>query len=488
MVTLKKNHHHKIKVLFLLLVFFMLSVLIGCATNPVTGKSQLMFLSEEQEIQMGKDIYPNAIWEGEGGGGEYRDDRLKAYLKNIVLDIHRVSHRPNLPLDFAIQNSSVPNAWAIPGHVVITRGLLSALDNEGEFAFVMGHEMGHVAARHSASQVSWSIFHQAILTGAGIALSGSDYSDLALMAGSLGSSLLLLKYSRNDELEADRLGLEYMSKLGYDPNNAVSAHRNLEKVSNEYLKSLNKGTQERGFFEELLSTHPRTSRRIEEIQSLIKQTPLYSKRGDGSNREQFQSMIGGIKKSNENYIANYDKAVQEYKNNRIDEALKLVNKAISNDPSQAPFYTLLGYILIKKKDYGGAEKQFDRALQIDNNYQPAIRGKGILHNMRDNYGESIGYLKRSLALFPGDTTSKYYLGMSYYKTGDFRSAVTQLKPVAEAWQKHPTIYGLLGICYEKLNDINSAYRAYNLQIKVAPNNEMGKWASQRIGVLKTRIR
>jgi len=480
---------YSITKLFPFLVILAIFIMIfGCATNPVTGKSQFMLLSEEQEIQMGKEIYPNAMWEAEGGGGEYRDEKLKGYLKGIVLNIHRVSHRPNLPVDFAIQNSSVPNAWAIPGHVVITRGLLAGLENEGEFVFVMGHEMGHVAARHSASQMSLGILQQTVLTGAGIALAGSDYSDLALMAGSIGGSLLLLKYSRDDELEADRLGVQYMTKLGYDPKNAISAHMNLERISNEYLKSLNKGTSQRSFFEELLSTHPRTSVRIDEIHNLIRYTPQYVIQGDGSNREHFQSMIAGIKKANENYIKNYDKAMLEYKNNRLDEALGLVKKAISNDPSQAPFYTLLGYIMMKKKDFAGAEKSFDQALQLDSNYQPAVRGKGILKYMHDNFAEGTNYLKKSLSMFPQDVTSKYFLGMSYYKTGLFRSAVSYLKPVADIWQKHPTIYGTLGICYEKLNDFNSAYRAYALQLKVAPNNEMGRRASQRINVIKGIVR
>lgn len=163
--------------LILCLVFACLFlVLAGCATNPVTGKSELMLVSEEQEIQMGKELYPNALWGAEGGGVEYKDERLKAYLGDVITRIHRNSHRPNLPVSFAIQNSSVPNAWAIPGYVVITRGLIAGLENEGEFAFVMGHEMGHVSARHSARQITNSMLLQVGLGIAGVALSGKDYA------------------------------------------------------------------------------------------------------------------------------------------------------------------------------------------------------------------------------------------------------------------------------------------------------------------------
>jgi predicted Zn-dependent protease len=138
------------------IVFISLS-LISCAINPVTGQQELMLISESQEVTMGKEFYPNALWGDVGGGGEFKDEKLKANLKETVLKIHNVSHRPQLPVEFAIQNSSVPNAWAIPGYVVMTRGLLAALDNEAEFAFVMGHEMGHVSARHTAQHMTYGM-------------------------------------------------------------------------------------------------------------------------------------------------------------------------------------------------------------------------------------------------------------------------------------------------------------------------------------------
>jgi predicted Zn-dependent protease len=147
------------------------------------------------------------------------------------MNIHRTSHRPNLPVSFAIQNSSVPNAWAIPGHVVITRGLLAGLDSEGEFVYVMGHEMGHVSARHSARHMTQSMMLGLTLGIAAAAVGDQDYGEALVGLGALGGQLLLLKYSRDDELEADRLGVLYMGRLGYDPRNSLSALRNLENVS-----------------------------------------------------------------------------------------------------------------------------------------------------------------------------------------------------------------------------------------------------------------
>lgn len=475
------------KFLSLLTVYCLLFTAFGCAINPVTGKRELMFVSERQEVEMGRELYPNALWGAEGGGGEYKDEKLKAYLKDIILRIHRVSHRHNLPVEFAVQNSSAPNAWAIPGYVIITRGLLAALGNEAEFAFVMGHEMGHVSARHSAEQMTSSMLLQIGLAGLGMGLSGKSYSDAALTLGSLGGNLILLKYSRSHELEADGLGVLYMAMTGYDPGSAISAHRNLERVSQEYLRSLGKDSSERNFFEELLSTHPRTSVRIEEIENIIGNTPPSSVAGDGRFSGRFQDNISEMKKVNEIYRAYYDKAEQAFRRNSLEEADSLINKALSVNRGQPPFYALKGFILVKKGDYFEAEKNFDSALDIDKDYEPAYRGIGALRYLRGDYSGSIRTLKYALTLFPEDISAHYYLGMSYFKIRNYNQALKYLKPFAGAQPGHPEIHGALGICYENLNDIYSAYNEYMLQLRVAPNNEMGRYAASRAAVLRLII-
>jgi len=458
--------------------------LVQCAVNPVTGKQELMLVSESQEVSMGKEFYPSALWGDVGGGGEFRDEQLHSYLKETVLRIHAVSHRPNLPVDFAIQNSSVPNAWAIPGHVVITRGLLAGLENEAEFVFVMGHEMGHVAARHSARQMTYGMLQQVGLGAAGIALSGSDYANLALGVGAVGSSLLLLKYGRDDELEADGLGIQYMVKLGYDPRNAISAHRNLERISQEYLESAGKDPQERGFFEDLLSTHPRTSVRIDELQMMINKMQSGKISGDGTYRNRYQAKTEGLKDKNRIYLDYYDQAARAYQKNNLDEAYSLIDKALAKDRSQPAFHTLKGFIFLKKKNYSESKNNFQSSINLDKDYAPAHRGLGTLLYYQDNYREGINYLNRSLSLYPQDALSQYFLGMSYFRMKDYKTAIPYLKAFAEVQPKHPEVYGVLGICFEKSGDTSSAYQAYSLQVKVAPDSEMGRHAASRMSALK----
>ncbi len=473
-----------ILLVFISLLITFYSLLSGCAVNPVTGRQELMFVSETKEVEMGQELYPNALWGDLGGGGEYKDEKLKTYLKDIVLRIHGASHRPNLPVEFAIQNSSVPNAWAIPGYVVITRGLLASLESEAEFVFVMGHEMGHVSARHSARHITYSMIQQIGLGAAGIALSGKEYSDIGLRLGAMGSSLLLLKYGRDDELEADRLGIEYMTRLGYRPENAVNAHKNLERASEEYMKSLGKNTEEKGFFDSLLSTHPRTSVRIDEIQQLITGMEPSAIYGNGTNKEKFQAMIAELKNTNRIYVESYDKAVRAFGKNDLDEADYLASKAINQNDRQPAFHTLKGFVRLKKKDYIESEKYFNAAMDIDKDYAPALRGMGAIRYYKGDYSGSAGYLKRSLAIFPQDIPARYFLGMSYYKMRMYKTALPHLKMFADVQPRHPEIHAILGICYENINDLYSAYSEYVAQIKVAPNNEMGKYAASRIGVLQ----
>lgn len=446
-----------------------------------------MLYSDESELDLGKTYFPSAIWGSEGGGGEYKDDRLRAYLDSIVQRIHKAAHRPHLPCRFYIQNSSIPNAWALPGYVSITRGLLAELNSEAEFAFIMGHEIGHVSARHSAAHMSNYMLMQVGLVILGLSLEGKDYSDLVLGLGVIAGSLILLKYSRDDELEADRLGVLYMNKIGYDPRYAVEAHRTLETAVRKYKISIGEDPNDETIFGDLLSTHPRTRVRIDEIQKLIAQNPKHPIVSDGANRAYFQYMISDLKRINRVYRDYYDRAVREFKKRNLYESERLLNLAIQQDSSQPPFYALYGFIHYRNNNDYEAERYFRYTLQLQGDYQPAIRGLGMLSYRRGNYYETISTLKRALKLFPEDINSMFYLGMSYYKQNNFYEAIDYLKKFSESRTNHQTVNGYLGICYEKTGDIYSAYEAYQRQVNINSNNEVGRYAYQRAIELKRII-
>jgi predicted Zn-dependent protease len=458
-------------------------MLYGCATNPVTGRSELMLLSEQQEIRMGKEAAPAANWDF---GGEYRDKELQGYLERIVKRIWSISERPQLPVSFHIQNTSIPNAFALPGYVAITRGLLVELENDAQFAAVMGHEAGHVMARHSASRISYDIFYQAGLSMGGALLGDSKGADSLIALGSIGSSLLLLKYDRSQELESDRLGVIYAAKLGYDPYESITAHRRLEQAAETYLKRAGKTSRSGGFMSEILSTHPRKDVRIEEIRRMIQNLPPYRLTGDGKFSSDFLMITGRIRQVNDAYVI-YDDAEQAFDKKNYDEADRIVQKAIHMDSQQATFYALRGRIELAKKYYDSANIYFNKALSLDNSYQPAFYGIGISEYKKNKPGRALEYMKKSLSLYPGHPGSLYVAGLCYHDIDRPEDALANFRKFAGKVKRHPEVYGYLGINYEKLNKTSLAIDAYTVQVRIDPENRMGRYAKQRLAVLKSPV-
>jgi predicted Zn-dependent protease len=454
-------------------------ILMSCATNPVTGKSELMLISESKELEIGKEAIPSLTWDF---GGHYRDRELESYLGDIVKKLWAISERSHLPVQFYVQNTSVPNAFALPGYVAITRGLLSDMENEAQFAAVMGHEIGHVMARHTAHRLSQVTLQQFGLSIGSAALKDTQGGDLLLAAGQIGSGLLLLKFSRGQEIQADRLGVKYMSVLGYDPHEALSAHDVLQKSVDGYLKRLGKSRGEDNFISNLLSTHPRHEVRIAEIQDMINELPPYTIKGDGKFSNRFMKATASIRKINKIYYK-FDKAQSYYQDGKFGPAEGLLNEAISNDSSQPPFHNLMGMIRLQQKNTGKARLSFQKALALDSGFQPSVYGMGLVHMFEGQYARAIESFRDSLKLYPGHASSYFGLGKSYYKNGQYSKAVPYLADFAKAVPKHPEVHGLLGICLEKTGDVSSAVIAYKNQIAVAPNTELGIHAKQRLTVL-----
>ncbi|HSL72783.1 MAG TPA: M48 family metalloprotease, partial [Longimicrobiales bacterium] len=199
----------------------------GCATNPVTGERELALVSESQEIAMGKEAVPQV----EASIGLVEDAALQTYVRRIGLGLAAQSERPNLPWSFGVLDDPTPNAFALPGGpVYITRGLLSLMDSEAELAAVLGHEIGHITARHSVSQISRAQLAQLGL-GVGMILVPS-LQGLGNVLGT-GMQLLFLKYGRDDERQADDLGFKYALAKSYDVREMDDVFAALQQVSQQ---------------------------------------------------------------------------------------------------------------------------------------------------------------------------------------------------------------------------------------------------------------
>ena len=239
---------------------------VGCTVNPATGERIFTLYSWGQETQLGAQAFAPMVQEY---GGEVPDAQLRDYTTRVGLSLvpHIEEGVPELPWTFTLLDSDVINAFALPGgKVFMSRGLAERLTSEAEFAAIIGHEIGHVTARHGNQRMSQQIaFTTGLAVGAlAIDAAGEDsklgqYGRYAVPALSMGGSVVLLSYGREQELEADMLGVRYMTRAGYDPIGALGVQMLLQQAS-----SGNPGP-----FGDLLATHPSSESRIAQIRSLL---------------------------------------------------------------------------------------------------------------------------------------------------------------------------------------------------------------------------
>jgi len=216
----------KLNQVFLIFATLLL-IISGCARNPVTGKKQLVFISEAREIAMGKEYDPQIV----SMFGKYEDERLQKFINEKGQEMAAISHRPKLAYEFKILDSPIVNAFAVPGgYVYFTRGIMAHFSNEAEFAGVLGHEIGHITARHTVVQQRNQLLAQLGLI-AGI-IASPEIAQFAEPA-SQGLGLLLLKFGRDAERQSDELGVQYSSQVGYDAKQMGKFFATLERLQEQ---------------------------------------------------------------------------------------------------------------------------------------------------------------------------------------------------------------------------------------------------------------
>jgi len=264
----------------LLLIVSLLFGIYSCAVNPVTGRQELMLLSETDEIKLGRQTDTQVVQEY----GIYEDAKLTAYLNDICQRLAKISHRPNLEYHFKVVDVSVVNAFAVPGgYVYFTRGILASLNNEAELAGVMAHEIGHITARHSASQYSKAQFAQ---LGLGVGMVFAEKIPGLSELAQLGAGMLFLRFSRDNEREADDLGVEYSSKAGYDATQMANFFETLERM--------NPGSDRSGL-PSWFSTHPNPEDRIKVVRVRAKEwQDRLGRRDLVLNRDEYLGRIDGL--------------------------------------------------------------------------------------------------------------------------------------------------------------------------------------------------
>ncbi len=251
-------------------------VFAACARNPVTGKKQLSLVSKEQEIALGK----QAAEQVAESVGRYPDPRLQAYVAEIGSRMAKASERPDLPWSFVVLDDPTVNAFALPGGpVFVTRGILTHLNSEAELAAVLGHEIGHITARHSVQQISKAQLAQLGL-GLGMIFS-EDLRQYGQLAG-VGLQLMFLKFGRDAERQSDDLGFKYMTGQGYDPREMAGVFTTLERAS---------AREGAGRLPEWLSTHPDPGGRAEKARERAAKVDTSKLRAD---RDGYLAHLGDV--------------------------------------------------------------------------------------------------------------------------------------------------------------------------------------------------
>ena len=371
-------------------------LLSACGVNPVTGKREFQLVSEAQEIEIGEENY---LFARQAQGGEYSvDPTLSAYVNEVAARLAAVSDRPELPYEFVVINDSTPNAWALPGgKIAVNRGLLSELDSEAELAAVLAHEIVHAAARHGAKGMERGIALQAGVFAVGAAVAGGDhpqYADLAVGAASLASNLIHSKYGRGAELEADRYGMEYMARAGYDPAAAVDLQQTFVRLAEG---------GERSWLAGLFASHPPSQERV----AANRETAASLGSGE-RHRERYQRMIADLKRVAPAY-AKFQQGREALAKGEFERAYALAGGAIAIEPREAHFYSLLGDARLGQKRYGDAVEHYDQALARNDQFYYYYRQRGLARQELNDPSGARADLQKSLTLLPTEL-AHYALG------------------------------------------------------------------------------
>lgn len=356
-------------------------LLVGCAINPVTGQQQFSLMSPSQEIAVDKQNAPDQISQDYG---LVQDKALQNYVNGVGRKLAKVSHRPEMPYSFNAVNANYINAYAFPGGTICaTRGILLSVHNEAELAALLGHEIGHVCARHTAQRMSQQTLTGIAVAGLGILLAtqvDKDSVALALGLGGIAAGLLIATYSRSDERQADSLGLEYMCKAGYSPQGMIGLM--------DILRGL--GKSEPNMIEQMFSTHPMSTERYNTMQREAK--------------TRFASSM-----SNPVYSERYMDSTAR---------LRLLKPAIDKQTDAES--------ALMTKKYAQGEGLLKEALRLAPKDYTGLVLMAKTNILQEKYRESIPYLDRAITVYPEEAQARQLRGVVDAKLGKKQAALDHL--------------------------------------------------------------
>ncbi|MBE0510220.1 MAG: M48 family metalloprotease [Chromatiales bacterium] len=410
--------------------------LTGCAADPVTGQQRLMLMSEAQEIAIDQQHAPHQF---SNDYGIVQDAPINRYVSEVGGGIGRISHRPQMPYNFQVVNANYINAYTFPGgSMACTRGIMVEMEDEASLAALLGHETGHVNARHTARRQTQAVLASVALGGIAIAATRSDRlpggDQLVYAIGALGAGALLAHYSRENEREADSLGLEYMVKADHNPQGMVDLMAMLQTESRRQPNTL----------EMMFSTHPMSQERFATAQR--------------ESREKYgQSM--DRKTGRERYMDNTASL------RRIKPAIKTMQE---------------GEAQMAKKEYAKAEGSFNTALrQVPTDYCGLVlMAKCQLAQERPR--EAAAYLEQARASYPEEGQALHLSGITQLALNRPDAAVAAFQDYEQRLPGNPNTQFLLGVSYENMQNRPAAARHYQNYLQQARDTAQSRYALSRL--------
>ena len=425
---------------FLYLGTLCVSSLSACAANPVTGKSQLMMVSEADEIAMDQSAAPRQF---SADYGAVQDKALNAYITQLGNDLTRGSHRPAMPYNFRAVNATYINAYAFPaGSIAVTRGILLNLENEAELSGLLGHEIGHVNARHTAERMSKGGLVNMVVSGASTVMDVAGYgafSPLAEGAGQLGGAVLLASYSRDDERQADELGMHYMVKAEQNPEGMVGLMSLLIEINKHTPSSM----------EAMFSSHPMSDERFNTAKTRAKESYVQFKARD-KHRDRFMDHTVELRK--------LKPAINEMEN---------------------------GQSLMAQKKFSEAHKHFSKALKLAPEDYGALLLMAESQLNQEQYKEAEPYLAQARAVYPHEAKAMHLYGVSLLALKKHEQALTEFQAFQKALPVEPSAIFFQGLSYEGMGVQEKAANQYKLFLTKQSEGAQAKYAYQRLKEWKT---
>ena len=365
----------------------------SCTINPVTGDRQLALISAQDEVAIGTQQYsPSQQMQG----GEYlRDPALSSYVRTVGTRLAAVSDRA-LPYEFVVINSSVPNAWALPGgKIAINRGLLVELNSEAELAAVLAHEIVHAAARHGALAMQRGMLLEGVVAITSAAAAGGDYSSLAVGAASVGAQLINTRNGRGAELESDEYGMRYMALAGYDPRAAITLQQTFVRLS--------EGRDSGGWLAGMFASHPPSAERV----AANEQTAMLLPSTGTMGREAYLSATANLRRDAPAYEA-LDSAREALAGGDLALARREADVALRGIPDEALVEALIGDIEMAAGRPALAVAHYENALARNSRFFYLHLAKGKAHLALNQITPAEVAYQASLELLP---TADAYLGL-----------------------------------------------------------------------------